>query len=212
MKLTKFAHACAIIEQANQKILIDPGIFNDLPDDLTNIVCVVVTHVHPDHIDGEKIKRVIAANPDVKIFTVPEVAEQLQDHPNVIEVIDGDTEEIGEFTLEFFGGEHATIHPDLPGFENIGVLVNNTLYYPGDSFTLLGKPVKVLLVPAAAPWLKISEAMDFLVAIKPQLAIPTHDAILSIEGKALSDRWLTVASEKIDCTYKRLQPGESIEI
>jgi L-ascorbate metabolism protein UlaG (beta-lactamase superfamily) len=212
MKLTKFAHACAVVEHDGKKLLIDPGIFTDLPDDLANIACIVITHVHPDHMGTEKLQRVITANPEVKIFTVPEVAEQLQDHPNVIEVLDGDTEEVSGFSLEFFGGEHATIHPDLHGFENIGVLINNILYYPGDSFSLPAKPVQVLLVPASAPWLKISEAMDFLTAIKPQVAIPTHDAILSSEGKMLHDRWLALASEQIHCTYKRLQPGESIDI
>lgn len=212
MKLTKYSHACAVLEQDGQKLLIDPGVFSELPENLTNITALVITHVHPDHIDVEKIKKITAASPEVKIFTVHEVTEQLQDHPNVTEVMDGDIEQAGVFTLEFFGGEHAVIHPDYGSFQNIGVLINDAVCYPGDSFALPGKPVHVLLAPAAAPWLKISEAMDFITAVKPQIAIPTHDAVLSDEGKAIHDRMLIVASEKAGTNYKRLAPGESIEI
>ncbi len=64
--------------------------------------------------------------------------------------------------------------------QNVGVLIDNgEVYYPGDSFAEPGMPVKTLALPIAAPWMKTSEAMDFLTHVKPERAFPTHDAILS---------------------------------
>lgn len=37
----------------------------------------------------------------------------------------------------------------------------------------------VLALPTAAPWLKAGEAVDFLRAVAPRLAVPVHEAVLS---------------------------------
>ena len=42
----------------------------------------------------------------------------------------------------------------------------------------------VVAVPAAAPWLKVSEAMDFITAVKPKKAFLMHDIMLSDTGQA----------------------------
>jgi len=52
--------------------------------------------------------------------------------------------------------------------------------------------------------------MDFLTAITPRLAFPTHDAILSDTGKNLVDRILGAAAQPIGTTYQRID--EPIEI
>jgi hypothetical protein len=39
--------------------------------------------------------------------------------------------------------------------------------------------VDLLLLPTAAPWLKVSEAVDYLRAVAPALAVPIHQAILA---------------------------------
>ena len=46
-------------------------------------------------------------------------------------------------------------------------------------------------LPVAAPWLKVSETVEFAHSILPRLSLPIHDAILSAEGKALVDSILT---------------------
>ena len=38
----------------------------------------------------------------------------------------------------------------------------------------------VLLLPTAAPWLKASEAVDYLRAVAPPLAVPIHEALLAM--------------------------------
>jgi L-ascorbate metabolism protein UlaG (beta-lactamase superfamily) len=40
--------------------------------------------------------------------------------------------------------------------------------------------VDVLGLPTGAPWLKLSEAIDFLRVVKPRLAVPIHEAVLAM--------------------------------
>ena len=37
----------------------------------------------------------------------------------------------------------------------------------------------MLLLPTGAPWLKVSEAVDYLRAVAPPLAVPIHEAVLA---------------------------------
>jgi L-ascorbate metabolism protein UlaG (beta-lactamase superfamily) len=48
--------------------------------------------------------------------------------------------------------------------------------------------VDLLLVPVAGPWLKLSEAVDYVRAVRPRVAVPIHDAVLTGAGRALPDR------------------------
>jgi len=38
-----------------------------------------------------------------------------------------------------------------------------------------GRPVEVLAVPAGAPWLKVSEPIDYLHQVRPKVAVPVHE-------------------------------------
>ena len=92
------------------------------------------------------------------------------------------------------------------------MLIENQLYYPGDSFVVPeGIQVHALALPVSAPWLKISESIEFLTAVKPAFTFPTHDAILSTEGKELFDRILGATAGGIGTQYKRLD-GTTVEL
>ena len=98
-------------------------------------------------------------------------------------------------------------------FGNIGVLVNDSLYYAGDSFEVPeGVDVQVLAVPAAAPWMKISEAMEYVLEVAPKRAFPTHEMLLSKAGKALSNARLGWATEQGGGEYLPLEPGDTIDL
>src|SRR5690606_20835835 len=124
----------------------------------------------------------------------------------------GTMHQIGAFTLAFLGGEHATIHTSLPPVENLSVLINTTIYYPGDSLTLPGRPITLLALPAAAPWLKIGEIIDYIDDVKPAQIIPVHDFILSDAGREIHDKMLVEASKKVGTTYTRLKTTQSITL
>lgn len=203
MQLTKYEHACFTVEKDNQLLVVDPGGFSSDFIAPSDVVAVVVTHNHPDHFDHEQLETIINENPNA-IIIGPETVTSAIEVFTTQTVDHGDSLDVGPFHLEFFGGKHAVVHLSLPITANVGVIVNDLLYDPGDSFTLPGRPVDTLALPAAAPWLKISEAMDFLSQVRPRLAFPTHDAILSPEGKELVDARLGETAASQGTTYQRL--------
>ncbi len=203
MKLTKYQHACFSVEKNDRSIVIDPGSFSEDFISPDNVAAVVITHQHPDHLDHERLAEIFSKNNDVIIIGPNDVIATIEVE-NVQPVQAGDKITIAGFDLQFFGGTHALIHPSLPAVESIGVLINELIYYPGDSLVAPGVPVDTLALPAAAPWLKVGETLDFLSEVKPRLAFPTHDAILSGSGQSLIDRLIGqfAATQAID--YQRL--------
>jgi L-ascorbate metabolism protein UlaG (beta-lactamase superfamily) len=175
-----------------------------------NIVAIVITHEHADHFDSDLLASIYDKNPDSVLISLKSVTQEMPDHKSQA-VTAGDVVTVGPFDLEFFGGTHAEIHPDIPLIDNLGVLINQKLYYPGDSFALPNKPIDVLALPVSAPWLKISETIEFLIAVKPRLVFPTHDAILSPSGKGIADRLVPIFAEKLGTSYTRLDRRQTIE-
>jgi L-ascorbate metabolism protein UlaG (beta-lactamase superfamily) len=204
MKLTKYEHACFTLEKDDQMLVVDPGNLSSdfLPS--ANTTAIVLTHAHPDHSDHEQIAAIIDKNPEAVIVGHPDVIAEIEVFKTQ-SVNAGDKLTIGVFNLEFFGGTHALIHRSKPPVANLGVLINELLYYPGDSFTLPGRDVDTLALPAGGPWMKTGEAMDFLEVIKPRFAFPTHDAVLSDIGKGMADAWFTGFSQSLGIEYQRLE-------
>jgi L-ascorbate metabolism protein UlaG (beta-lactamase superfamily) len=204
MRLTKYEHACFTVEKDDQIIVIDPGGFSTDFIAPEHVVAVVITHEHGDHLDHDQIAAIVDKNPEALIIGPEAVVANIEVFQTKA-VHAGDTISVGAFALEFFGGEHAVIHDSIPPVANLGVLVNDLLYYPGDSFTLPDRPIDTLAIPASAPWMKIGEAMDFLAHVLPRFAFPTHDAILSAEGKEITDRLLGMTAKKNTLEYRRLE-------
>ena len=112
------------------------------------------------------------------------------------------------FSVATFGGEHATIVEGFPVPPNVGYLVDDALYYPGDSFFVPDVAVETLLAPASAPWMKMAETIAFVRAIQPHRVHPTHDAVLSDIGRSMVDAWFERAG---GAPYRRLPIGEPVE-
>ena len=92
---------------------------------------------------------------------------------------------------------------------NVGYLVGGRLFHPGDAFTLPGQPVEVLAVPAGAPWLKVSEPIDYLRQVRPKVAVPVHELVLSQAGKAIHYRQLEQLG---GATLRVLDDGAPVEL
>lgn len=211
MKVTKYEHSTLVVTTADQQLVIDPGVFLT-PPDFANTVAVVITHEHPDHWTEDNLRRILEISPDARIYGPQGVADAAAGF-DVQVVKDGDTVEATPFTLRFFGSRHAVIHESIPVPDNVGVLVNDELYYPGDSYTVPdGVEVGTLAAPAGAPWLKIGEAMDFVLAVRPKRAFFAHEMTLSVAGKGMHADRLKWATEQSGGSWTSLEVGESLDL
>lgn len=102
---------------------------------------------------------------------------------------------LGGVHVEGHGEKHATIYQDFGQVQNTGYFFANRFFYPGDAFYNPHKPVEILALPVAGPWLKISDAIDYAKALKPKVAFPVHDGMLKFLGptRGVTERYLSAA-------------------
>jgi L-ascorbate metabolism protein UlaG (beta-lactamase superfamily) len=175
MRLTHLGHSCLLAEVGDARMLFDPGVLSGF-DDVRDLDAVLVTHQHPDHLDPARLGPLLAANPGARLWVdqgtvaaVPGLPERTVVHP-------GDRFRIGGAAIEVIGGLHAAVYGDVPGCTNAAYLIDDgALLHPGDSFTVPGRDVDVLAVPVDGPWLKLAEAVDYVRAVRPRVAVPVHE-------------------------------------
>lgn len=216
MRMIKHGHACLELVDGDERLIIDPGFYTEAMDGKSNVKAIVITHKHDDHCYEEQLERIIALNPGVPIYAPTDVCDRLAaaPHPerfNAIPVFHGDLHLVGGFQLEFFGAMHAEIHRSIPLIQNTGVMVNDTLYYPGDSFTRPDRAVAVLACPSSAPWLKISEVMDFVDDVRPALCFATHNIHLSPQGHELNNGRIQAVTEQHGGQFRFLHIGDVLD-
>ena len=213
MKITKYEHACMAVQKSGSPIIIDPGAFTTPLNDVTGVVAIVVTHEHADHWTPEQLRRILERNPDARIFGPGGVAAAVTDHDLTVETVkNGDELQVGPFSLKFIGEKHAVIHESIPVIDNVAVLIDDSFYYAGDSFTLPNVPVDTLATPIGAPWLKVSEAIDYVLAVAPRRAFPVHEAVLSQIGISINSERLEAATQQGGGEYLKLAAGQSLDL
>jgi L-ascorbate metabolism protein UlaG (beta-lactamase superfamily) len=208
MKVTKLEHATLVFEEAGQTLILDPGFYTRPMRGYRNVVAIVITHNHDDHVHEDQVAAILRENPDAQILSTDEVAKRLVDH-SVTPVHHGDFYQLGPFTAEFFGSMHIEIHGSIPIIQNCGVMINSALYYPGDSYTLPDRAVKHLACPSSAPWLKIGDVMDFVAEVKAEHVFPTHNIHLSEQGHQLNNSRIEQVSLANGGIFDYFKPGDS---
>jgi L-ascorbate metabolism protein UlaG (beta-lactamase superfamily) len=187
VRIIHFGHSCVLLETDSARLLIDPGTFATGFETARELDAVLITHQHPDHLDTERLPALLLANPKAALVVdegTAEVARQAGLTPTVLRP--GEHTTIAGASVHVAGGQHAVIHPDVPVIPNNGYLVDHGAYYhPGDSLVVPEQAVDVLGVPVAAPWLKASEAIEFVRAVRPRVSMPIHQAILAEPGIGL---------------------------
>ncbi len=214
MNVTKFEHSAMVVSKGSDRLVIDPGSFLATLPDTSGIVGIVITHEHADHYSVDRVTELLEANPDARVLAPQGVADVAAASGIEVEVVAaGDELEVGPFQLRFFGETHNVIHSSIPVIDNVGVLVDGEFYYGGDSYTVPeGVEVELLAAPLGAPWLKVGEAMDYVLAVKPRRAFPVHDMTLSVAGKKVHNDRLQWATEQGGGEYTVLEPGQSIDL
>lgn len=212
MRLTKLGHACVRLEKNGATLVIDPGVWSG-PHALDGADAVLVTHEHPDHIDAEAVRAAMTANPGLELWTSSSVAGQFADlGDRVREVRHGDTFTGAGFDVAVYGVEHAVLHREVPVIPNTGFAVDGEVFHPGDALTVPEDPVPTLLLPANAPWLKVSEMVDYAREVAPRRAYAIHDGLVNQNGLWVLENWLQKAAEPLDATFSRLEPGASVDL
>ncbi len=211
MQLTKLEHSGIVLDKNGKKLVFDPVEFAETLPELHDVAAIIITHAHSDHLQPEKISAILEANPAAKIFAPEDALTQL---PNATVVQGGDELDVEGFNLKFFGQDHASVVAGKVPCQNIGVVVDDNLTNPGDSFDLLdlNGTVNVLLLPEVAPWTKLSETVEFMKIAKPNFVIPVHDALLSPMGKNIYDNLLRNACAEKGFQFAALSVGESMDI
>ncbi len=178
MKIKKLGHCCLVIETKGKRILTDPGTYSTMQDEEKNIDIILITHEHADHFHVESLKKVMLNNPSAVIVTNSAVGKLLDAEGMKYQILEhGGSTTLLDILFEGFGEHHAEIYKEFGQVENTGYFIDNALFYPGDAFTNPGKHVDILALPVAGPWMKISEAINYALELKPRIAFPVHDGI-----------------------------------
>ncbi len=200
-----------LVEEKGVRILFDPGSFSNSQDSVQNLDIILITHEHADHCDPISIKNILKNNPVVKIFTNSGVGAVLNKEGINYEILEeGGSIVYKDILIEAYGDKHAIIYSSIPQIQNTGYFINNKLFYPGDNFINPGKPVQVLALPVAAPWLKISETLDYAQAVHPESWFAAHDAML--KNPDFGSRWPAALLEPMGMKFIKLEIGQETEV
>ena len=180
MKIKKIGHCCLLIEEKGIRILTDPGSYTVAEQKtLNNINIILITHEHADHIHIESLKEILAQNGEAKIFTNKGVGTILDKEGIMYTLLEhGQSIHFKGIKIDGIGEYHALMYTTIPPISNTGYFIADILFYPGDALTLPNRAVKILALPVAGPWLKLPEAIDYALSVKPEHCFPVHDGIL----------------------------------
>jgi L-ascorbate metabolism protein UlaG (beta-lactamase superfamily) len=216
MRITKFTHSCIRLDEGDRALVLDPGSFlptDELPDALHGVDTVLVTHEHPDHITVDGLRAAAGRNASLRIWAPASVAAMYADlGDRVTTVAPGDSFDADGFAVQALGGQHAVIHPTVPVIPNVGYLIDERIYHPGDALIVPTVPVETLLVPIHAPWSKVAEVVDFVVSVRAHAAYPIHDALLTEAGTQLTEAHVTRIGGEHGTTYRHLWPRDTVEM
>ena len=196
VRITKYTHSCVRLEADERVLVIDPGTWSEAYA-LRGADAVLVTHAHADHLD---LLRLIGLG--VPVYAPAEAAiPQLA----VRRVHVGEDFTAGGFRVRAVGGRHATVYNEQPDCPNLGYVVEDALYHPGDALHVPAQRIDTLLVPIQASWLKTAEALDFVRAVDARQTFPIHDGQVNERGLASLNGWFAEQASG----YRWLSPEQS---
>lgn len=174
MRITKFAHACLLVESSDpteRTALFDPGTMSSelvRSAGLRTLDDIIITHEHADHFDAGLVAWLVSCFPQANILAPAPVVEKLagQGIAASSEASDG---------LEIFESPHEQMMPigDRPPAQ-IGVKYLGVLAHPGDSHSFTER-ADVLALPVDAPWGSTVNAATLATRLQPRYVIPIHD-------------------------------------
>ncbi|RAY15995.1 MBL fold metallo-hydrolase [Actinomadura craniellae] len=213
MRLTKLGHSCVRLTKDDRTLVIDPGGLTPEQDALAGADAVLVTHEHFDHFDPDRLRAAVAGDPRLEVWTSRTVGEQLADLGGRVHIVGhGDAVQVAGFDVHVYGEEHELLHPDVPPIPNVGFLVDGAVFHPGDALTVPEVPVPNLCLPVQAPWMSILDLYQYVRAVGPERAFNIHDGLLNEVGAGVFSGAIGRELTARDAEYRRLAPGESVDL
>jgi L-ascorbate metabolism protein UlaG (beta-lactamase superfamily) len=210
MRITKFGHACLMIEEQEMRLLIDPSTFAKNLADVSDADAILITHDHFDHLDAGTVKDVLLRSPSATVYADPGASKVLDEAGvSVATVADGDEIDIKGVRVQVVGEHHDHVHPDLPIMGNVGFLIAGRFFYPGDALTVPNEPVEILAQPTDGPWLKLEQTLDYVRAIKPKVVIPVHEGTLAMPQMNYGP--MEQFAKEAGATFHNLDHGKPVE-
>jgi L-ascorbate metabolism protein UlaG (beta-lactamase superfamily) len=181
MKITKYLHSCLVFELDGHKLLFDPGKFSFADGEVTpqmfaDVDSIIITHIHPDHLDVENLKK-IAELSKATIYTNTEVGAAIKKDGLSYSLIEDGIYNIGPFKLEAIPVQHEPLL-DNPIPQMTGFIINDKVLHPVDSMEdklHKYKGIELLIMVTMAPFANELRIAGFADAIQPKQILPVHD-------------------------------------
>ncbi|MCB4207210.1 MBL fold metallo-hydrolase [Arthrobacter sp. UM1] len=220
LTLTKHAHALVTLERDGAKAVVDPGNFAsdaELDEAFAGATLLLITHVHPDHVDVSRVVERLAARPGLPVLAPQPVLDALEeagaDPAAFTEATGEGRRELGGFGIREHGGQHALIHLLIPLERNVGYLIDGAVFHPGDALSIppfaQEARIPVLLAPTFTPWARLQEVMDFIAAVNAERALPIHDGPLTGPGSEFATGVVDKVASRYATRLEHWVPGDT---
>jgi len=181
MKISKYIHSCLLFELDGHKLLFDPGKFTFAegivtPDMFADVNSLIITHIHPDHLDTENLKK-IAGLSKATIYTNAEVGAAIQKAGLNYTLMESGIVNIGPFKLEAIPVVHEPLL-DSPIPQMTGFIINDKVLHPVDSMEQKlteYNDIELLILVTMALFATELKIADFGDKVKPKKILPVHD-------------------------------------
>jgi L-ascorbate metabolism protein UlaG (beta-lactamase superfamily) len=219
MKISKYIHSCLLFELDGHKLLFDPGNFTFAegvvtPEMFADVNSIVITHIHPDHLDTENLKKIVALS-NAPIYTNMEVGTAIQKSGLNYNLIEEGIYKIGPFKLEAIPVVHEPLL-DSPIPQMTGFLINDKVLHPVDSMEdklTKYEGIELLLLVTMAPFANELRIAGFGDKVKPRRILPVHDGFA--KPFFVKSRFQNYAKHfaKSGIEFVEIyQPGDSLEV